>query len=267
MLFGAVGGAVLGGVTHGIGVAMEGLKVGGSTALQSGETAVSSSGFWESAVATGQDVTISGTGRVTQTVATTAAEKGTFLSGVGEFMKGEAGIEIGAQAVGAGISGLGKVYQAGKQREFVGEQSALAHQRDLEKMAEANKYALQQIGARGGGGGSGGGGGGPDYTIDELIRRDREAAGQERQTVLAKVGAELGAQKELKGMDLAEVTASRERAIASAGALKSAVRTGSRSTETLADIQDRIRAGEDVEGRPNVGVEIPVDYIPPEQVV
>jgi hypothetical protein len=55
---------------------------------------------------------------------------------------------------------------------------------------------------------------------------------------------------------------------ATAGALRGASsRTGSSSTETIVDVQDRIRAGENAQGAPNTGVIPPVTYVPPEQYV
>ena len=138
--------------------------------------------------------------------AAAGAEKSSFLSSLGKSMGGG----FGVQAVGAGIGAIKDVYLGKKQAEMQMSEAEKNRELEREKIASAERIA----GMRGGGGG--GGGGGPDYTIDELIRRDREAAQQERQTVLAKVDAELNAQKALRQQEYAEAGAARERAAAGA---------------------------------------------------
>ena len=263
ILFGAIGGAVVGGVTHGLSAVMDTMKVGAQATYQSGAGGTM---FQEGALVTslgeqGGVVAASATDRAAYTLgmgATETAKEGVksgFMSKLGDSLS----TEFGVAAVGQGIGALGEMYTSGKTLEAQAEQAELNRQIEREKMRSAERIAGIRASASGG---SSGGAQGPDYTIDELILRDRKAAEEERTSILAKVGAELDAQKQLKNQEFGELAAARGRASEGAS-VSTGSRTGSRSTETLADIQDRIRAGENAAGDPNTAVVPDVEYVPP----
>ena len=263
LLFGAVGGAVTGAISYGLGSVMESMKLSSQVNWASGETvggipkeALTNQMSITSANATGGVPNLIPEGAKVVTEAGQAAGKSGFLSSLGKSL----GAGFGQAAIGAGIGGIKDVYLAKKAGEL--QMSEAEKNRELER--EKLRSAEARASMSGGGGGSGGSG--PDYTIDELIRRDKMAAQEERTSILAKVDAELNAQKALRRQEYAEAGAGRERA--SAGArVGTGSRGGSRSTETLVDVQNRIRAGEDAQGNPNTGVIPPVKYVPPGQAV
>jgi len=248
-LFGAVGGAVLGAASFGIDKVFTGMNISGGAgqSVLAGAQQGTSAGLPSFGMQTGAQVAKEGT-------------KSGFLSKVGGWLGKEGGAALGAQAVSAGIGGIADMYTQKKQAEATSALQDKAHAQNLEVMEKQHGYNMAALAAKGGSGGGGGGASGPDYTIDELIRRDTSAAENERTTVLAKVSAELDAQRALKNMDLAESTAYRERAAAAGGALKSSKRTGSRSDQSLTDVanQGRPEPGQD----PDVGVDVGVDYVP-----
>lgn len=268
ILFGAVGGAVTGAVTFGLSSVLSSTGTGARAAFHSTQAGSGVQGVGglvgdTSVTALGREAA---TSSVTQLTGSTALKTGAaaasgggggsgFLSKLGKSLGGG----FGQAAVGAGIGAVKDVY--------MGKKAAELQMSEAEKDRELKREELRSLEKRAGmgrGGGGGGGGGGPDYTIDELILRDRKAAEEERKSVLAKVSAELDAQKSLNRQEWGELAEARGRAAAGA-----AVSTGggarSRSTETIVDVQERIRAGEDAQGNPNLGVIPPVEYVPPGQ--
>ena len=235
-LFGAVGGAVLGGVSFGLDKAFTAMQLSTSGVGQSGMQGIA-----------GKASTY-GIGPAAGGIAETGSSS--FLGSVGTFMKSQGGVAFGMQAVSSGIKGVADVYAQKREGESAEAMAERQHEMNKETMALQHKYNKELAGGRGGGGG--GGASGPDYTIDELIRRDTSAAEQERQTVLAKVSSEIEGQRGLRQMDFAETAAARERASAAATALKGGPRTGSRSENTLVDT---------IEGAKGEGSEYPAAYV------
>ena len=262
ILFGAIGGAVVGGVTYGIGSVMTTMEVGAQATYESG---IAGTMFEEGALVTSLGES-GGVAASTYTesaayalsgAAEVAADGATsgFMSKLGDSLA----TEFGVAAVGQGIGALGEMYTTNKTLEAQAAEAEKNRELEREKIASAEKIAGMQYGSSGG---SSGGASGPDYTIDELIERDLRAAEEERTTVLAQVSAELDAQKQLQDQEWGELAAARGRASEGAN-IGAGSRTGSRSTETLADVQDRIRAGEDAAGEPNTAVVPDVEYVAP----
>ena len=271
MLHGAIGGAVIGAVTGGIGTVWNALGTSTQGLSQAGMAATSA----ETAAGEGlasAGVATSSAGRTALLTTTTESSGSSWLGGLWSDLSGsfagdlaaDVGTEFGKQAVGAAISGGVDVYNQGKARDAASKLQDKTFEQTRILTDDAQKDALELQNNAPSGGVSGGSG--PNYTIDELIERDLAAAESERTTTLARVDAELQGQKDLKSQEFAEAGANRELMAAGASALRgTSARTDSRSTETLTDVQDRIRNGENVEGETNTGVVVPVNYVPPEQ--
>jgi len=260
VLFGAIGGAVGGALVHGIGTVFS--QVGGNLTTVSSGAGMGSVGpgagqAMSTAALQGAGAGVGpGAGQAMgSTVVTGATETvkksgGTWLSRTLGSIGGEIGEGMGQAAVAGGIEAVATTYQQGRGIEAAKQAADANFERELVMLEESHQNALELIAARG----EGGSGGGPSY---RPLSEELALADANRETVLAKVNAELDAQTALKEQEFGRIDADRELMAASAGALQLGNRTGSRSTQTLEELQERARQQPPID----TGAVPPVEYV------
>ena len=264
VLYGAAGGAVSGALVYGVGAIM-GPIAGGGGATTTTASVLEGGGSGAAMGTGGGSFQIAGTNAV-GSGATGAAGGGSWLSSLWTDIKGgfssggeAGGAAFGQQAAGSAINALAGTYNQKKQAEAAEDQLHTAAELAEQKAQADHERAKELLAINGGGGGGGGASFRP--LSDELAMIDAQAAAAER-----KVNAELEGQKALRQQERDYLSADREMMASAGTALSAGLGTASsRSTETLADIQDRIRAGEGPGGIPNTAIVPSVEYIPPEE--
>jgi hypothetical protein len=240
ILTGAIGGAVSGAIFYGVTVGISAVSSAGSGVSSASEaTAYGSYSGGEYGGASGAG-SAGGAGGGAGGAGGGAGEGG-FFSDLWGSMKTEFSGTLGQQAVSGAIQGATNIYAVNKQADATSELQDKAHQQNLEAMAQANQEAMDRMKLQAELG-LGGGGGGGGLSLEDQIALAKE----ERETILAKVDAELNAQKQLKEQDFAGMAASRERAAAGAGGTvvgggDSTPRLRSRSQKTIVDFRDDLR--------------------------
>ena len=255
VLFGAIGGAVTGGIVHGLNSVFTSLS---ATVTPTGTAGAMGMG----ADAASLKAAEAGISTAIKPAVTKTVETGFFdglMTDIGDGFKDIVGDGLGSAmnqgALAAGISGLGQVYNQKKMLEAQEEQAQANREHELAMLDKQVASAEKIASMRGGGGGGGGG----RSTADELALIEAQNRG-----ALERVNAEIAGQKSLREQEYAQQEKLRGQASAAASAVAATGREAeSRSSESLVDIQERIRNGENQEGEPNVAYQLPIQYVAP----
>lgn len=267
VLYGAIGGAVSGALAFGASAISSSLALPTTAANTSKEGLTGLSHALSKGEAVSQNV--AGVSDAVSASANVAESGGfwntvsngwsSFKDSVGNFFSsGEGGEALaGAMdkgAVSSGLKSIADIYMQGRATKSAEKQAQQMREHELKKLG-MQLASNEKIAATRGGGGGGGGG----MSLSDRLALERA----QRETVLAKVDREMEGHRSLKEQEFQEMAAARGRASDAAKSLHQTGRTAlSRSEESLADIQDRIREGESVQGQPNTGVVPPVEYKP-----
>lgn len=260
VLYGAVGGAVTGALAYGVGAVMNGISTAATTTTSGAGQVSSSAGH--SLNAAENAYLSAGTAEAAKSTTQT-----TFIGKLGESLKsgwssikegvsglaGEGALE-GAMAKGAvssGITAAGNMYMKNKELKAAEKMQDKAHQQNLEMIDKKGEWEAKIAGMSGGGGGGGG------LSVEDqlaIVKAQSEGA-------IAKTKAEIQGQKELKEQEYAKQDELQKAASDAGMSLSTGAGSyASKSTESLVDIQNRIREGENQDNKPNAGYIVPVQY-------